>query len=233
LAVGDPVRLLTPDGFKAFTIGGLFVDYGSDQGMLVMDRKIYRTLWQDDSISTLGIFLAEDTSAETALTALDKQLEGVHEQLRIRANKTIVEHSLAIFDRTFTITEVLRLLVISVAVVGILSAMMALQLERAKEHAILRATGVTAMQLLGQIGLQTSLMGLMAGLLALPLGWLMSEVLIHVINLRAFGWSLQSQLAPGILLQALALAIVAALMAGLYPGFKMAGTSPAQALREE
>ena len=37
-----------------------------------------------------------------------------------------------IFDRTFTITNVLRLLAILVAVVGVLSALLALQLERAR-----------------------------------------------------------------------------------------------------
>jgi putative ABC transport system permease protein len=151
----------------------------------------------------------------------------------VRANREILEQSLEIFDRTFTITRVLRLLVIAVAFVGILSAMMALQLERAKEHAILRATGLTPRQLLGQVSLQTLLMGLMAALLAMPLGWLMAEILVHVINLRAFGWSMPSQLSPAILLEATGFALVAALLAGLYPSLRMARTRPALALREE
>jgi len=57
-------------------------------------------------------------------------------------------------------------------------------------------------------------------------------VLIFVINKRSFGWTLQLEIAPGILLQALLLGLVAALLAGAYPAWKMAQSSPANALRE-
>jgi putative ABC transport system permease protein len=80
---------------------------------------------------------------------------------------------------------------------------------------------------------QTGLMGLAAGLLSLPVGLTLAAVMIYVINRRSFGWTIRMDLAPGILLQALLLALAAALLAGLYPAFKMARTSPALALREE
>ena len=83
------------------------------------------------------------------------------------------------------------------------------------------------------ITLQTGLMGLAAGILSLPMGLMLSYVLIYIINQRSFGWTLQFQFIPEIFLQAVVLAIVAALLAGLYPAFKMAKTSPALALREE
>ncbi len=233
LQVGDTLSLLSPEGAIRFTVGGIFFDYGSDRGLVVMPRDRYAALWQDDRITTLGIYLAPGQPTGPLLTRI-KQLAGESDRpLRVRANREILEQSLEIFDRTFTITRVLRLLVIAVAFVGILSAMMALQLERAKEHAILRATGMTPGQLLGQISLQTLLMGLMAALLAMPLGWLMSEILIHVINLRAFGWSMPSRFAPDILLEAAGFALAAALLAGLYPSLRMARTRPALALREE
>lgn len=233
LRVGDSLSLLTPDGPRRFTIGGIFFDYGSDQGLVVMPRERYADLWQDNRVTTLGIYLQAGQPIEPLLTRV-RQLAGESERpLRVRANREILEQSLEIFDRTFTITRVLRLLVIAVAFVGILSAMMALQLERAREHAILRATGLTPGQLLGQVILQTLLMGLMAALLAMPLGWLMAEILVHVINLRAFGWSMPSQLSPAILVEATGFALVAALLAGLYPSLRMARTRPALALREE
>jgi putative ABC transport system permease protein len=110
---------------------------------------------------------------------------------------------------------------------------MALQLERTREQAILRATGVTPMQLFRLISLQTGMMGLLAGLLSLPLGWLMSEVLIEVINRRSFGWSITTQLPPSALIEAMLLAMTAALLAGLYPAWRMSRVEPALALREE
>jgi putative ABC transport system permease protein len=128
---------------------------------------------------------------------------------------------------------VLRLLAVGVAFIGVLSALLALQLERSREQATLRALGVTPGQLTGLVSLECGLMGLTAGLLALPLGWLMGQLLIHVVNERSFGWSMQSLLPPGVLGEAVILATVAALLAGLYPAWRLASLPPADALRQE
>ena len=151
----------------------------------------------------------------------------------VAANADIRRITLTIFDRTFAITHVLRLLAISVAFVGVLSALIALQLERMREYALLRATGMTVQEVASMIGIQTLVMGLLAGLFALPLGLLMSDVLIDVINKRSFGWSMLHILPTSVLVQAMLLAIVAAGLAGIYPAVRVAGVSPAQALREE
>ncbi|MCU0937521.1 MAG: FtsX-like permease family protein [Gammaproteobacteria bacterium] len=119
------------------------------------------------------------------------------------------------------------------AFVGVLSALMALELERGREVAILRATGATRGQVWGLVLSQTGLLGTLAGLFAVPLGLALALILIHVINRRSFGWTLDVHVDPQILLQAVALAVLAALLAGLYPALRMAGTSPARALRED
>jgi putative ABC transport system permease protein len=151
----------------------------------------------------------------------------------VRANRQIREQSLAIFDRTFAITGVLRLLAIGVAFIGVLSALLALQLERARDHAVLRALGVTPGQMVGLGVLETGAMGLFAGVLALPLGWVLAELLIHVVNLRSFGWSMDSLLPPRVLADAVLLAVAAAVLAGAYPALRMARVQPAAALRDE
>ena len=110
---------------------------------------------------------------------------------------------------------------------------MALQLERSREFALLRATGATPNEVKRIIYLQTGAMGIYAGILAIPLGYLMSRLLIDVINLRSFGWSMQHQLSVTVLLEGVALALVASLLAGIYPARHAARLSIAQSLREE
>ena len=119
------------------------------------------------------------------------------------------------------------------AFIGVLSALMALQLERARELGVLRANGLTPRQVWHLVTAQTGLMGLVAGLLALPVGLVMAVVMIYVINRRSFGWTLSMAVPPEVLAQAVLLAVAAAVLAGLYPAWKMARTSPAVALREE
>ena len=56
---------------------------------------------------------------------------------------------------------------------------------------------------------------------------------IYVINRISFGWTLQFAMQPEIYLQAGLTAIVAAVLAGIYPAWRIARVSPAVALREE
>jgi putative ABC transport system permease protein len=151
----------------------------------------------------------------------------------IRSNRALRETSLTVFDRAFTITTVLRILAIVVAFIGVLSALMALELERRREMGVLRATGMTPPQLGGYVTLQTGLMGAIAGVLSLPLGYALAYVLVFVINKRSFGWTLQLTVSGEVLVQALLLAVGAALLAGLYPAWSMAQSSPAAALQDE
>lgn len=233
LGVGDELTLFTARGWQQFGIGGVFRDYGSDSGMLVMARSVYADYWDDPGVTSLGLVLQAEADLQTSVAAVEDLLAGLSTPVNMQTNRAIRELSLTVFDRTFTITKVLRLLAIGVAFVGILSALMALELERARDYAVLRATGMTRGQLGRLILLQTSALGLAAGLLAIPLGLAMADLLIRVINLRSFGWTMPLRGDLGVLASGLVLAWIAALLAGLYPAWRAARVTPARALREE
>jgi putative ABC transport system permease protein len=232
LGLGDVLPLRTDRGTKDFPIAGVYYDYTSDRGVIRMGYDSYRANWDDDAISSLALYTQPAVDVDTFVAGLNERIAG-REELVIGSNRALRAGTLAIFDRTFAITAVLQLLATIVAFIGILSALMALQLERARELGMLRANGLTPGQLWCLVLSQTGLMGLTAGLLALPLGIALALVLVYVINRRSFGWTLDLALDPLLFMQALAVALVAALLAGIYPALKMARTSPALALREE
>ncbi len=232
LAVGDRLELPTDQGSRRFPIAGVFLDYGSEHGRILLHRTGYERYWRDPATGSAAVFAAPGKNLAVLRERLQERL-GPIQPLLIRSNRDIQTRTLEIFDRTFTITQVLRVLAILVAVVGVLSALLALQLERAREFAALRAMGMTAGEIGGLVSLQTGFMGAAAGLLAIPTGLLLASVLIFVINRRAFGWSLPLEVNPLLLLETVALAIFAALLAGVYPIWRMARTRPAEALRME
>lgn len=232
---GDSLELLTDRGRHVFKVAGVFYDYSSDQGGVLMHRATYNRFWDDRVVQSLGIFLsptAPEARRGSFLSAVE-ELAGGYQPVQVSASGKIRELSLEIFDRTFLITRVLRILALGVAFVAVLSALMALQLERTRELAVLRANGMTPAQVWGLISAQTALMGLISGLLSLPVGIAMAALLVHVINRRSFGWTLQMELPSEVLLQALILALVGAVLAGLYPAWRMSRSSPAAALRTE
>lgn len=230
LVPGDSVRLLTAQGERALPVLGIYYDYSSSVGMLALQRERYRALWADDHISSLSLSASPGQNLAELLQRVKSQLPTGSSAI---SNGEIRTVAIAVFDRTFEITGILRILAVLVAFVGVLSALMALQLERSREFAIMRATGMTPRQLATMIFAQTGLMGLMAGIFSIPLGLIMAKILIEVINERSFGWSILYQLPPGVLLEALSLALVAALLAAVYPAWRAATVAPALALREE
>ncbi|RFA29993.1 hypothetical protein CAI21_08325 [Alkalilimnicola ehrlichii] len=229
--LGDRLRLATAEGERDFPVVGIMYDYSTSEGAVVISRRSYERYWDDPGIDSLGIHAEPGVSLSTLREDLQAAAAGAPVSLQL--NRELRQASLDVFDQTFTITHVLRLLAMIVAGIGVLSALLALALERGREFAVLRATGFTPRQVGVLVTLQTGVLGLIAGLLAIPLGLAMAAALILVINQRSFGWSMLISVNGGELLQALALALVSALLAGAYPAWRLARSVPAQALREE
>ena len=229
---GDDLTLRTNSGGKAFHVAATYQSYDINSSSVLLSRSTYDRHWNDDSIDSVGLYLADGGNVRDVIAEIEIR-SASRQELRVASNVGIRERSLQIFDRTFVITDVLYWLAIGVAIIGILGAMLALQLERARELAVLRALGMTPVQLGVMITLQTSTIGLLSGLAAIPLGLVMAYVLIEVINRRAFGWKIDMTMSPGILLSALAFAVVAAMLAGIYPAYRAARSQPALAMREE
>jgi putative ABC transport system permease protein len=228
LGPGDPVVL--PVG-KTLPVLGVFRDYGSEMGTVMVAASV----WGEEALTSFALFLApgvrQDEARREALEAALRMASDV--PMTIRSNEALRTLTLEVFDRTFEVTRVLRLLAFVVAFIAVLSALMALELERAREIGVLRASGMTPGQTWGLVSAQTGLMGLLAGILALPVGWLLAAVMIHVVNRRSFGWTLEMDIGLALPVQAVALALAGAMLAGLYPAWRMSRTSPAEALRSE
>ncbi len=227
-----PLTLPTADGPRDFPVLAVFYDYSSDQGSVFIDDATYRELWDDDRVSAVGLFVEPGQSVDEVAAALAAEFAGRPDVL-VQSNEALRRGSLEIFDRTFAITSALRLLAVIVAFIGVLSALLSLQLERARELGTLRATGMTRRQLWGLTLLETGLMGATAGLLALPVGYALAWILVYVINVRSFGWTLRMDLQPAYFIQALLVAVGAALLAGVYPSIRAGNMAIASAIREE
>lgn len=228
---GGRVTLQTDGGPREFEVAAVYYDYASERGTLMMARQVYERYWDDPALTSVAAYIAPGREPSAVAEALRHALAGT--ALLVVENRNLRRSALRIFDRTFVVTQALRLLAVVVAFIGVLSALMALQVERTRELATLSALGLLPRQLAGLTLAETGLVGLAAGLLALPLGLLLAAILTAVINVRSFGWSMELVVPLSVLAQALALSVGAALAAGVYPVWRLSRMSVASALRQE
>jgi putative ABC transport system permease protein len=231
-AHGAHITLFTDHGPHEFPIAGVYRDYSSSQGTIMMALDLYRSYWDDYDLSAIALQLAPGVDTDALVQALSDRLSSI-QGVEVQPNRALRAEALNVFDRAFAITGALQLLAAVVAFIGVLSALLSLQLERGREFGVLRAVGLTVQQVYGLVLLETGLMGAVAGFLAMPTGLALALILVYIINRRSFGWTLQFQIGPGVFLQALALAVAAALLAGVYPALRAGRILAAEALRSE
>lgn len=229
---GDEVVFRTPKGDLRSPVIGVFFDYASSEGSMMVWQDVYREWWQDNAVTAIGVRLKPGTDADQAATDIRQTLR-IDQNLAVRANAALRQDVMEVFDRTFAITAALRILATVVAFIGVLSTLLLLQIEKQRETGVLKALGLTGKELWRLVLLETGWMGLTAGILAAPTGYILALILIEVINLRSFGWTIQLQLNPMAFLFAIGIALGAALLAGVIPAIRMGRMSAAEAIRYE
>jgi putative ABC transport system permease protein len=230
---GGKVTLFTQTGALEFPVAGIYYDYASTQGTITMDLETYRKHWKDRGVTAAALYLAPRMDVDQTARQVQTAISDLGQRLLVRPNAELRQDVLEVFDRTFAITGALQLLATVVAFIGVLSALLSLELERQRELGILRAVGLTVRQLWGLVLLETGLMGTVSGLLAMPTGFVLALILVYIINRRSFGWTLQMQILPDPFFLALVVAVAAALLAGIYPALRMGRMLAAEAIRYE
>jgi putative ABC transport system permease protein len=225
------LTLDTPKGIQNFRVGGVFSDFFLRGGRIVIHRNTYTKFWSEVRPTQIEVYLKninqESNFIKTAEAIFDNQPLLYTTQVQIR------KRVLKAFDNTFAITIALQILSALVAVIGILNTIMSLIYERFREIGVLRANGLSIGQLWKMLMIESGFIGLLSGLIALPLGTVLSWILIAVINKRSFGWTLNFSFDTNIYMHALMLSIGAALFAGIYPAWRASRTQIMNAIRTE
>jgi putative ABC transport system permease protein len=235
LGISSPegsIALLTPRGWHSFPLAGIYADYASTRGTVRMSLDVYQRFWSDHQLNGLVLFLAPDVDSDTVTENVRARLTNFP-TIQVNPNAALRQDALAVFDRTFAITAAMQLITTVIAFIGVLSSLLALQLEKAREIGILRALGLTVTEMRQLTLWETGLLGASAGLLALPTGYILAWVLIFIINQRSFGWTLHMQVNAVPFLQAFLLSVSAALLAAIYPAWRLSRMQTAAALSGE
>ncbi len=197
-------------------IAGVFYDYSSDQGLIVLPHAEYTDLFGPPAATVLGLDAAPGLASSTLQRRVERAMPA-HAAVAVADNASIRRQAMAVFDQTFRITYALEVITLLVAILGVANTLLAVVLERAPEFAVLRFLGATRAQIRRLLLAESALIASFALALGWGMGIVLSLILARVINVQSFGWSIQFH--PPYLFLAIASVIVwlATVAAGWLP----------------
>jgi putative ABC transport system permease protein len=228
---GDVIKVWTPSGVVALRVAGIYYDYTSDRGLIMIDRSVFDRWWRDAGVNSVAVYLRP--GADVAAAAARARSRWGGEGLIVYTNRALRERILGVFDQTFAVTRVLRVIAVMVAIVGIFLALTALVIERERELGIIRVIGGSCGQIRGFVLCEAALLGSVASALGIASGMCLAMVLTWVVNKAFFGWTIELQW-PWVLIATTPVWIIgAAMLAALGPAWQAGRLEIAGALREE
>jgi putative ABC transport system permease protein len=232
LGPGDRVQLPLVSGWQALVVQGVFTDFTSESGLVLMDRSLYRRETGDNEVTSMAVYLPEGTEAGVFQERL-RSVVAEQGEFLIYSNGELRREALAIFDQTFAITYLLRAVAVVVAGLGILLTLTLLVSERRRVIAVVRSAGASRAQVMGLVAAEAGLIACVGSGLGLAAGFALAAVLSYVINVAFFGWTIEWATPWGVVWQTPLAVLVAAVLASWWPGWKAARADIAEAVRAE
>jgi putative ABC transport system permease protein len=230
--VGDFVELPTASGTHGFTIAAIYYDYSSSRGWVVMDQSTYVRHFPYSRPTSMSLYLKPGADATEVSDRLSRAISG-SSQVVFATSGALRQEVMRIFDSTFAITYALEVIAIAIAALGVISTLITLILERRGEIALLCFLGATRHQIRRMIVFEALLIGGVSQIIGVAIGLLLSLVLIYVINVQSFGWTIQFHFPLWFLIQSTLLTLAVTSVAALYPAARAARVEAHRFAREE
>ncbi|MYM32305.1 FtsX-like permease family protein [Duganella sp. CY15W] len=231
MKLGQRVELPLNGKLHTFQVAGVWRDYARPTGTVQIRLSDYRAMTGDLNASGSALTLKKGARAETTLAAL-KRLPFAA-SLEATEPSEIRTMSMKVFDRSFAITYLLEAIAIVIGLFGVAATFSAQTLARAKEFGMLRHVGVTRRQVLSILAIEGGALTALGILTGFVLGWVISLILVFVVNPQSFHWTMELHL-PWPLLGAVAAVLLAAsALTALLSGRQSLSGGPIRAVRED
>ncbi len=229
---GDTIELATPSGLRAFRVLGIYVDYSSDSGSVLIDRALYQRLWKDDLVDAFDLWLVPGTDEREVIDAVKRDF-GEKYQLFISTHRELREVVVGIMEQSFRVNYAVLIVAVVVAILGVINTLLASVLDRTREIGVLRAIGATQRQIKTMVVAEAGWMGVMGGIMGLISGTIISYH--HVVyNTKVLtGWTFQYHYPFGVAALCLILAVLLCLLAAYVPAREAASTNVVSAVGYE
>jgi putative ABC transport system permease protein len=231
LEQGDSVRLETRRGQRDFEVAAVVVDF-YDRGMVIEGSwKDMRRYFRLDDVSAFLLKIQPGHSLDEVKDRID-HLYGERRHLTIESNEAIKAQSLRVLTQTFSMFDVLALIALIVAALGVINTLMMNVLERTQEIGMLRGVGMTRWQVSKMILAEAGMMGLIGGITGVLLGLFQSRLFLMAATAME-GYELTYVLPIQGILISLVIALVVSQLAAVWPAQRAASLQIIEAIQFE
>lgn len=231
LEVGDSLRIRTKAGETAYRVAGIVLDF-SNQGLVVTaNLKDLEKDFDARERTSFSLAVAEGTAVGDALAAVKARFSSEY-PLVVESNEALFARAEGLMTQAFRMFDVLGVLAVLVAALGVLNTLTMSVVERTREIGMLRAMGMTRTQVVRMVLAEAGLMGLIGGILGLGFGLLLTWILLAAMGAMS-GYALDFVFPTRALWQSILVALVTAQLAGFLPARRAARTPMLSAIRYE
>ncbi|HTD06876.1 ABC transporter permease, partial [Undibacterium sp.] len=229
--VGKQIQLPLNQQRYPAVVAGIWRDYARQSGAIAMRLTDYQKLTGDMDVSNAAITMGNNVQAEQVIRDIRALPFG--SALEFAQSSEIRATSLKIFDRSFAITYLLEVIAMVIGLFGVAATFSAQTLARAKEFGMLRHIGVSRREILAILVAEGSLLTAIGILVGFVLGWVISLILVFIVNPQSFHWSMQMHMPWSLLSSVAAVMLVASGFTALLAGRQALSGSVLQAVRED
>ncbi|MEJ2487728.1 MAG: ABC transporter permease [Anaerolineales bacterium] len=231
LSSGDEIAIRTRTGFEKFDVIAVVVDF-YNQGLVVQGSwDDMRRYFRINDASTFLISIDPSYSVSGVLQDID-DLYGQRYRLMLEANQTIRAKIGTLMDQAFSMFDVMALISIVVGALGIVNTLTMSVIERTQEIGMLRAIGMTRIQVIRMVLAEALLIGVLGGLLGLFTGTILARIIFIGMNTMS-GYRLTFVLPVEGLIISFVGAIVISLVAAIFPSRRAANIKILEAVHYE
>ena len=229
--VVDQMTLKTRGSNKDFTVAAVVLDF-SNQGLVVTGNlSDLEKFFDVEDVNTFYVNTAEGVEISETIRQIKDEYQEDY-QLIIESNSAIKERADDLMQQAFSMFDVLGILAVMVAALGVLNTLSMSVVERTREIGMLRSMGMTRFQVVKMILAEAGLMGIIGGLLGLGLGLLLTKILLSAMGAMS-GYSLEFIVPTKALWLSIVVALVTSQLAALLPAIRAAKTPMLSAIHYE
>jgi putative ABC transport system permease protein len=214
------------------SVRGLWRDYERPGGSVVLPREVFVRYTGDTRATTAALWLERGAEPDVVVERIRGALqrEGSYE---IAMPREIRRMSLRVFDRTFAVTYLLEAVAVLIGLFGISASTSSQVLARRGEFGMLRHLGVTRGEIGKMLAFEGAALGAVGVVTGLVVGFVVSLILIYVVNRQSFHWTMDVHVPWGLLAVLSGVLIAAAAITSAVSGRQAMGDDVVRAVKED